>query len=253
MMYGIIIRNTLEKRDIGMSKVLLYSGGTDSWLIDKLWKPDIKLYININGMYSQEEIKRLPSDVKVIDFPFLGTIEDRNNLNVPLRNLYFLMIASNFGDEICLGATLGDRGGIDNRFEIIYMLENILKIFNSNIHIENKYIFKNKYEILEEYINKGGTIKEFIENTFSCYNPIDGKECYKCKPCYRKFLLGYYYGYTYNETVKINMINYIKKEVIPLNKNKSTYFTDRVGEGKYTEKAVDKLFKEYSMNWRDYQ
>lgn len=24
-------------------KVLLYSGGMDSWLIDKIWKPDVKL------------------------------------------------------------------------------------------------------------------------------------------------------------------------------------------------------------------
>lgn len=26
-------------------KVLLYSGGMDSWLIDKIWKPDVKLYV----------------------------------------------------------------------------------------------------------------------------------------------------------------------------------------------------------------
>ena len=31
-----------------MKKVLLYSGGLDSWLIDKLWNPDFKLYIDID-------------------------------------------------------------------------------------------------------------------------------------------------------------------------------------------------------------
>ena len=51
-----------------MTKVLLYSGGVDSWLINKLWKPDIKLYININGAYNKEEIKHLPPDVIIIDF-----------------------------------------------------------------------------------------------------------------------------------------------------------------------------------------
>lgn len=48
------------------NKVLLYSGGMDSWLIDKIWKPDVKLYVDMNTKYSQEEIKRLPSDV-IID------------------------------------------------------------------------------------------------------------------------------------------------------------------------------------------
>lgn len=49
-----------------MKKVLLYSGGTDSWLIDKIWKPDTKIYIDIHGRYSEVEKKRLPNDVKVV-------------------------------------------------------------------------------------------------------------------------------------------------------------------------------------------
>ena len=37
-------------------KVLLFSNGMDSWLIDKLWKPDVKIYIDIEGSYSEKEI-----------------------------------------------------------------------------------------------------------------------------------------------------------------------------------------------------
>lgn len=37
----------------------------DSWLIDKIWKPDVKLYVDMGTKYSQEEIKRLPADVVV--------------------------------------------------------------------------------------------------------------------------------------------------------------------------------------------
>jgi len=43
-----------------MKKVLLYSGGMDSWLIDKLWKPNVKLYIDTGGSYSKDEIAKLP-------------------------------------------------------------------------------------------------------------------------------------------------------------------------------------------------
>ena len=88
-------------------KVLLYSGGMDSWLIDKLWKPDIRLYIDMNTRYSKEEMKRLPDDI-VIEKLDLSKWEREDKI-IPLRNVYLIGIATNYGDEICLGATAGDR------------------------------------------------------------------------------------------------------------------------------------------------
>ena len=88
-------------------KVLLYSGGMDSWLIDKIWKPDVKLYVDMGTKYSQEEIKRLPADV-VVEKLDLSKWE-RGDKIIPLRNMYLIGIATNYGNEICLGATAGDR------------------------------------------------------------------------------------------------------------------------------------------------
>lgn len=243
-----------------MSKVLLYSGGTDSWIIDKIWKPNIKLYINIHGRYSKQEINKLPNDVKIIDIPFLGSIEE-DDAYIPLRNLYFLMIASNFGDEICLGATLGDRGGKDKTPKFLEKTQDIFNYcltgnsnnYNKNIIINTDFINRHKYSLIEEYISKGGSIEEYIESTFSCHHPINNKECGHCKPCYKKFLTGYYFGYKYSETDKLNMIDYLKDNVIPKSSTGGTYFNKREGEGKYAEEAVDRLFKEYNLNWRDYQ
>ena len=97
-----------------MKKVLLYSGGMDSWLISHIWKPDMKVYVNMHTRYSEEEIKRikeLNEDVTIIDFP-LGQWE-REDAIIPLRNLYLVMAICNLtGSEdvdICLGATAGDR------------------------------------------------------------------------------------------------------------------------------------------------
>ena len=88
-------------------KVLLYSGGMDSWLISQLWNPDIKLYIDTGTAYAEEEKRRLPSDV-IVEHLDLHRFE-RGDKIIPLRNLYFVMLASNYGDEIMLGATYGDR------------------------------------------------------------------------------------------------------------------------------------------------
>ena len=237
-----------------MKKVLLYSGGMDSWLIDKIWKPDVKLYIDINGAYSKEEIRRLPEDVAVFKLP-IGIFEQEYTKYVPLRNLYFLMVASNYGDEICLGATAGDYGAKDKRPEFLQQAEDILNYCLSEqsvsagkeIHIERRFVHMSKYEIMQEYLNNGGTIEEAIDQTFSCFYPNNEKECLWCKPCFRKFMLGYYFGYPYSKEQKEQMIGYIQMNVLKNQNGTGTYYKDRIGEGKYLAEAVDRLFAEFGM------
>lgn len=244
-----------------MTKVLLYSGGTDSWLIDKIWKPDKKIYIDIEGFYSDVEVSKLPKDVEVIKFPFLGLTENKQTNYVPLRNLYFLMIASNYGTEICYGATLSDRGSKDKREEFIDKAQDIIQYClagnsfaeDKTIKIVKDFVKMNKFEIIQSYLDNGGTIKEFVEDSFSCYHSINGKECMHCKQCYKKFLEAVYFGYDYGEEKERNMINYLKDYVIPKNNFEGTYFTERPGEGEYMIVAIDKLFRKYNMDWKDFQ
>ena len=96
-------------------KVLLYSGGMDSWLIDKIWKPDIKLFIRIHTPNNEMEYQRLKylidnnlidtSNLKIVEMDLHEFERADQNYFLPLRNLHFVTMASHFGDEICLGAT----------------------------------------------------------------------------------------------------------------------------------------------------
>ena len=233
-------------------KVLLYSGGLDSWLIDKLWKPDMKIYIDIAGSYNEDEKKKLPSDVKIIPFPFLGQHEMENRF-VPLRNLYFLMIASHYGDEICLGATAGD-GSNDKSLEFLEETEKTLrKLWNDkkvhkDITIEKRFVKMSKAEILAEYLNNGHNADEVRQNTFSCYTPDDGKECLACYPCFRKFAILSSFGAHYSEDEERRMWDYIKKNIIPTKEEggyEGTYYTDRGDESIYLIEAVDRLKSKY--------
>ena len=61
----------------------------------------------MNTRYSKEEMKRLPDDI-VIEKLDLSKWEREDKI-IPLRNMYLIGIATNYGDEICLGATAGDR------------------------------------------------------------------------------------------------------------------------------------------------
>lgn len=237
-----------------MKKVLLYSGGMDSWLIDKLWKPDIKLYVNIHGDYNESEIKRLPKDVEVVDCPFLSKFEMHDTKFLPLRNLYFLMIASHYGDRICLGATGGDWGNKDKTPEFLHMTESMLKYLwsdkkvNKEISVEDKFVYIPKSDLIRQYIAEGGTIDEIKNSTFSCYTPINENECMECYPCFRKFALLYANGATYTHEEKLKMWKYIKKYIIPTKEEggyQGTYYTDRGEESKDLILAVERLREEF--------
>jgi hypothetical protein len=43
------------------------------------------------------------------------------------------------------------------------------------------------------------------------------------------------------------------ENIIPIGNNIGTYFTDRIGEGKFAEIAVDKLFKEFDLDWKQFR
>lgn len=244
----------IQKGGNDMKKVLLYSGGMDSWLIKNIWKPDICLYVDVHSEYAEEEKKRLPSSTKVVDFPLLGNFELKNKF-IPLRNLYFIMIASNYGENICLGATSGDWGNNDKTPHFIHETEQLLKYLwkdkkvNKPIKLEDSFIYKSKSELIEQYISMGGTIKKIHDNTFSCYTPRNGKECFNCYPCFRKFALLMAHGYKYSLSERKKMWQYVKTMIIPTKEQggyQGTYYTQRGRESKDLEYCVNELKKEFT-------
>ena len=171
-------------------KVLLYSGGMDSWLIDKLWKPDVKVFVNIGTKNNKEEIKRLPEDVIVVNCD-LAPYEDKNkNYLLPLRNLFFVSLASYYGDIICLGAT-GSSTHYDKNETFAQYSEQVInylfsEAYDKQVKIVMPYKDKTKTEILEEYLEDGGNVEEAWNSSFSCYNPKNGKMCGECTSCKKR-------------------------------------------------------------------
>lgn len=232
-----------------MKKVLLYSGGMDSWLISKLWKPDIKLYVDMKSSYSSEEVSKLPDDVKVVSFP-LGEWEKKDKI-IPLRNLYLCMVACNItGDEdvdICIGATAGDRV-LDKSKEFVNKATELLSYLYSpqwwlpngkSVKISIYYKDYTKEMLLKEFKESGGNLDEAFQKSFSCYNPTQGKECWHCKPCFRKFVAFSASGYKFDNSILNTVIPYIKNEILPQIES-GTY-----GRGKEEEEAILRCVQEY--------
>lgn len=210
-----------------MKKVLLYSGGMDSWLMSKLWKPDIKLYVDMKTRYSENELARIRKepDVQVVEFP-LGQWE-REDAIIPLRNLYLAMVACNVTGsedvEILIGATAGDRV-LDKSAEFVNKATDLLSYLYTPQHwiSEGKkvkvcidYKQYTKTDLLKMFKKQGGDLEEAFTRSFSCYNPVDGHECWHCKPCFRKFTAFSEAGYEFSDDVARTVCSYIKTDILP--------------------------------------
>ena len=227
-----------------MKKVLLYSGGMDSWLIDKLWKPDVKLYVDMNTRYSKQEISKLSSDV-IIERLDLSKWERPDSI-IPLRNLFLACIATFYGDYICLGATAGDRV-LDKSYEFAERTTDLLRYLYSpqwwnpeqrDIKICLDYKDKTKTELLQMYIAEGGDIKKAWKESFSCYQPNKLEPCMHCKPCFRKFISFAEVGFVDKKWLP-TVIPYIAQEIIP-QIDRGVY-----GRGEVEERQIREIYERY--------
>jgi len=189
-----------------MKKVLLYSGGMDSWLIDKLWKPDVKVFFDIGTANSNYELERVKKEPNVIieKLPLSKFEQKDNNYFLPLRNLHFITMAAHYGEIICLGAT-GSSTHKDKNETFATLSENVINYLLSEegdrrVQIVMPYAKMSKTEMLAEYIKQGGDINKVYEETFSCYSPNeDGSPCMKCSSCLSKFTAFYNNGYQFDK------------------------------------------------------
>lgn len=155
----------LETWDPTGKKVLLYSGGMDSWLIDKIWNPDIKLFIDINTNSSNAELEHLPKDVVVTHLRDLGKLERKSDFILPLRNAYLILMATNYGDDICLGANATDAT-LDKTYEFAEKFTDLLNYMygeqkwtkERKLKVTVDFREFTKPQLLALYIQKGGDI-----------------------------------------------------------------------------------------------
>ena len=206
-----------------MEKVLLYSGGMDSWLIDKLWKPNKKLFIRIHTKNNELEYKNLLSQIAnglidnsnliILDYD-LSMFEMKDaNYYLPLRNLHFVTLAAHYGDTICLGAT-GSSTHFDKNLTFAEKSENVINYLLSEknlgkIKIVLPYMNITKTELLKQYLEQGGDIDLAYKCTTSCYEPIDNKPCMNCTSCASKFTAFYNNGYKFDKQTIQKFMNFV--------------------------------------------
>lgn len=190
-----------------MTKVLLFSGGMDSYCMLHIVKPDVILFFdlgtednkreleNYNKMFADNPI--LFSSIRRIEIIKLNLSKwELENKIIPHRNTMLALIAANYGNEIYLGATAGDTTK-DKDYVFKSQIEGMLNYFALDTMkvIEKAYPFTlnmpfkglSKADILCRFIKENGDVKALLKYSRSCYAGSE-KECGKCRACIRKWV-----------------------------------------------------------------
>lgn len=186
-----------------MTKVVLYSGGLDSFCLAAEVKPDLLVYFDIGLTEQRAEIASISRmrDMGILAAPIV--FDQRFNLApyklpnevMPFRNLYFIAAGFTYGDKLYLGKTASSRN-LDKNSTFAAKALDVLKYVSQNpksnppgLLAENMEIilpfdYKTKSTFLGEFLARGGNLSDVLQ-TRSCYRPY-GKECGECQSCIRK-------------------------------------------------------------------
>jgi 7-cyano-7-deazaguanine synthase len=178
-------------------KVMLFSGGMDSYCMRHIIKPDVTLFFMLgtkDNIQEFQNLKNMPffNEVKIIEMPLYPW--EMENKILPHRNTILSLIASNYGNQIYLGATAGDTTK-DKDYIFKSQIEGMLNYFALDSHkipvksypFTMNLPFKklSKTEILKLFIKEKGIVPELLKYSRSCYEGKE-KECGNCRSCLRK-------------------------------------------------------------------
>jgi len=115
---------------------------------------------------------------------------------IPLRNLLLVSIAAQYGSDIALAATAGDRV-LDKTPEFAERAGELLSWLwqpqhwtggkRVTVRLPVKHL--SKAALVRAAVAAGADPARIAGDTFSCYTPTsEGAECGACKPCARKWV-----------------------------------------------------------------
>lgn len=181
-------------------KILLFSGGLDSTLLEWVVKPDILLYVNLHTSYSEREVEHLQTlspyykDRLVIkDLP-MGEYEKADKF-FPYRNLLLTLVALQYAPKVYLGFTYQDNcfdckePFIKKATAVLNYLnldcENFLDWSADDFSLEAPFRYLTKSEMVAQCLRKGMPAEQ-IQTIRTCYNSESKIGCGSCNPCWNK-------------------------------------------------------------------
>lgn len=193
------------------TRVLLYSGGLDSFILSCVEPWDHAVFIRTGVPDNTAELHRLYSHipeqrVTELDFSFLNKFELTNKI-IPFRNYFFVLAAAEYGQIIMMSSTAGDTTK-DKDSKFAKYMSTALTHFSTGpqekvppsycgkgVSVILPFLSLSKTQIVRKYLNAGLPAEHLLSRSISCYYPMlsNGifEPCWACRSCIRKYVALY--------------------------------------------------------------
>jgi 7-cyano-7-deazaguanine synthase in queuosine biosynthesis len=170
-----------------MNRVILYSGGLDSFIASKLIPDAILLHIDLRTRYADKEIAHLGPDVRVVAGPQLTTIEREDGF-VPQRNVLLVTQAQAMtdADEVLLCAVAGEYSRDKHKRFFKSMSSLLSYTAQKPVRVYSPLHKMTKTEAVRAYLECGGD-PDALRATLSCYDSSLIR-CGRCMSCFRRWV-----------------------------------------------------------------
>jgi 7-cyano-7-deazaguanine synthase len=215
-------------------KVLLFSGGIDSYIAWHYLNYPDTLYIDLGHKYNIQEYEKvcnLIPNTKKIELTSISKYE-KEDADIPLRNLYLAMIAVNEGyDKIWIIIQKEEMSIPDRKRQFLTDASNLLsELSERKIIIDTPFENMDKVEMITWYKNKNYSIENLMK-TWACYHPEATEPCGNCGACMRRFV-----------AMKLNNINENWHDKI-YDSDVAKLYKERAEKRHYSEKRSNDILK----------
>lgn len=184
-----------------MQKVLLSSGGMDSWLLahEPELKGAIHVFVDIGQKYVEKELsasmglsQELGAIFEFVRGPDLAQYEHSSGI-IPFRNAQMIMLAALYGEHIYFGV-IADEINSDKSEEFCVATESVLNIshrkqyWTEGKQYEIRTPFRNftKTQLVQRYHDNGGSLPKLLTSV-SCYD-AGAEHCGQCASCFKRWV-----------------------------------------------------------------
>ena len=185
--------NTYTSRN---DRILLYSGGIDSFCAYHFLGKPQTVYFYLHSKYSMKEWRYIQKEIPstILDSSLdIRTREQGEKAYVPFRNLLLAIQASHYADIIYI-AGLKDDQVRDKNEQAFAMMSSVLSTLEDRkIEVLSPFWDMTKADVVRWYLQNcpEGTKQERAQklvDTVSCYAPDEQSYCGACPCCFRKWV-----------------------------------------------------------------
>lgn len=184
-----------------MQKVLLSSGGMDSWLLAH--EPELEgathVFVNIGQKYQGKEwnaaanlAEEMGATFKYVNGPDLAQYEHETGI-IPFRNAQMILLGALYGEAIYFGV-IADEINSDKSPEFCKAIEDVLNISHRpqywtagrQFEVRTPFRQKTKSDLVRRFLDNGGSLNKLLTSV-SCYD-AGAHHCGRCASCFKRWV-----------------------------------------------------------------